>query len=645
MKKFLFLAALSCLSMTASAEVTPLHKHVYTIKGAFSGPTYRPIYFNSTANRFKSADGENGATPQKFVFFSSPYTNNAGLETFKVGVVEGDGYLHYDPNNNGKVTKANAASVAFPTSSTTLSSPVVFENNGVAEGYNGMIGLGGSNTYRSYVVQNNTNINYNTRSNGKVYASSTLGATNSWQSNFLIEEVSGYDVYDVAFENAPSDLTTVSYTGSDECLTTAAQPDGGYFVLATGASKTAADFNNTPATVSVDEDTKTITFTFPESVTVTYTIVHNGQTLGTVQALELRGAAPTVAFPSYVKASNLPTTVETDAYTVNTTYNSTMPFEIDKRYYLQFIVSGSGTFWWYNNDAAKELKDNGPESGNEARAQWVIGGDWLNGFTFQSKYDDKYLTSPTATSTNVQAQLTTNATDLSRFELLHKTGTYTGFYFKVKNGTACLAHTSASDLNLSMWNDATYRGNIVTFVKVPESFDVTVSDAGYATLYYGEALTIPSGVKAYTIKVEDDYAVATEITGTIPSKTAVVLQAEKSTYTFPTTLHEAFDGENDLQGTLVATATPTGCCTLAVEEGIPGFYSYTGDTVVANKAYYIASSEAASNLRIVFDNDTLTSIITAAQENGGQAIYDLQGRRVVKTQNGLNIVNGKKVIK
>lgn len=178
-----------------------------------------------------------------------------------------------------------------------------------------------------------------------------------------------------------------------------------------------------------------------------------------------------------------------------------------------------------------------------------------------------------------------------------------------------------------------------------EVLPVSVSAAGYATLNAPVALTIPNGVEAYTLTFDGTYLQAAAVEGVIPANTPVVLKAEENTYSFE--ISEGGEaGDNDLTGTIAAITKPAGALVLGIDEekGV-GFYSLKDEvtTLAGFKAYYLATA-GESNLRIAFDNELLTSILSAAQQNGGQAIYDLQGRRVVSAK-GISIQAGKKVIK
>ncbi|MBQ0048790.1 MAG: hypothetical protein KBT12_00910 [Bacteroidales bacterium] len=529
--KFFLLLALLMMGVVGVRAIED-HK-VYTIKGAFAGPSYRPIYYNAEAKRFKSADGENGADPQKFVLLSSPYTNNAGLETFKVGRVEGDGFIHYDPSGNDKVAKANAASIAFPTSSTTLTSPVTFENNGVAEGYYGMVGLGGANTYRSYVVQNNTNINYNTRvNNNKVYASNSLGATNTWQSNFLIEEVEGYDVYDIVLVNALEGVT-ISYTGDSECLTTTPQTDGGYIVLASGAQKTTADFGNTPATITVNESAHTITFDYPVSTNITLKFTNNlGQIISVEAPAYLNQSAesfiPSVPFfnATGVAETNKIITDDNKSFTVTGSWN--LPFVLGNVYYLRDRLQNNGTPQYYAKSDGTNAPSHEITPSFDKSFLWSFEAvpNTLNQFYLKNMLSGY-------TNTNANAASTFSTESGTAMELYEYIGTYhnTGkdFGFAIPDGTNSV-YGDHQGSKLGYWSngnntrDAKMKNEGSAFQVEEVDFEDIRTEpvypsfltGGETSFYYDAEKTSIAAASPTTENVEAVFASVTEYT--IPAK-------------------------------------------------------------------------------------------------------------------------------
>lgn len=199
-------------------------------------------------------------------------------------------------------------------------------------------------------------------------------------------------------------------------------------------------------------------------------------------------------------------------------------------------------------------------------------------------------------------------------------------------------------------------GITVTFVKsnisysdycttVSTSADITITDAGYSTLYLDYAVTIPTGVQAFTGVLEGNKLTMTELSSTIPAKTAVVLKAAEASYTFEATTCAPFSGSNDLKGCLTDT-DPNDIgggkvCTLAKVDDVVGFYWFKGSTLGANKAYLVVPENLA-RVTMSFEDEE-SAIETVEVEYPSNDMFDLMGRRT-NNKTGLRIVNGKKVM-
>ena len=177
---------------------------------------------------------------------------------------------------------------------------------------------------------------------------------------------------------------------------------------------------------------------------------------------------------------------------------------------------------------------------------------------------------------------------------------------------------------------------------------VTITDAGYATLFSPVALTVPSEVKAYTGEVNGSYLTLTEVPGgVIPAETAVVLAGEAGSYTFEVAASEAAISGNALQGALAGLNNAANTI-LTLQHPVDaeevGFYTYTGSTLAGTKAYLPA--EAVANIKgLTFSFGTTDGIATvegATKEDA--AIYNIAGQRVEKAVKGVYIINGKKVL-
>lgn len=184
---------------------------------------------------------------------------------------------------------------------------------------------------------------------------------------------------------------------------------------------------------------------------------------------------------------------------------------------------------------------------------------------------------------------------------------------------------------------------------------VTVSAAGWATLYAPVALTIPAteGLTVYTAAVEGNTLKLTALNGTIPANTPVLIEANAATYNFTIDYNAAAEAQTTgLKGTLETINKPADktIYTLqkpAIANNEIGFYKYGGETLQGFRAYgenLLGTTSTAEGL--IFDKGDVTAIENVEINDGKQTvIYDLNGRRVEKMLKGIYIVNGKKVIK
>lgn len=174
--------------------------------------------------------------------------------------------------------------------------------------------------------------------------------------------------------------------------------------------------------------------------------------------------------------------------------------------------------------------------------------------------------------------------------------------------------------------------------------------AQYGTFCAPYAVTIPSGVQAYTVSsVTNSMLDLTEVTGTIPANTPVVLYAESGLEAFESfgIAEEGTSTAGLLTGVYESTQAPVGSYVLQNLSGKVGFYQVTAGnqpTVGANRCYLTVASGIKA---FYFDEDDATSIQTI--ENGQQTadgvIYNVAGQRMNKMQRGINIINGKKILK
>lgn len=188
------------------------------------------------------------------------------------------------------------------------------------------------------------------------------------------------------------------------------------------------------------------------------------------------------------------------------------------------------------------------------------------------------------------------------------------------------------------------------------SLPVTISAAKYATLCAPVALEIPEGVKAYYISnLSKTEATLTKLEGTIPAGMPVILYADgisvATTFDFPITTADSFDGTNKLSGQAAAQSVDAGVAyTLQQEKGgsAIGFYPKTAGTIAGFRAYLLASAlpSDVKGLRFRFDDaDGISTVQGSEFMVNDSEIYNLAGQRLNKMNKGINIINGKKVLK
>jgi hypothetical protein len=180
----------------------------------------------------------------------------------------------------------------------------------------------------------------------------------------------------------------------------------------------------------------------------------------------------------------------------------------------------------------------------------------------------------------------------------------------------------------------------------------SITDADYATFVSDKKVDFTnSEVKAYTVKIKDNSAILTEIKK-VPANTPVVIYKNvnvSGTFVVPVTTDDADDVSDNELKISDGTVTGSNIYILAKPEGEDvGFYALAKDTFVPEgkgyieiggaesvKAFYFSFAEDATGIANVNVNDNVNNA----------AIYNIAGQRISKLQKGINIVNGKKVLR
>ena len=225
---------------------------------------------------------------------------------------------------------------------------------------------------------------------------------------------------------------------------------------------------------------------------------------------------------------------------------------------------------------------------------------------------------------------------------------------EIISNTSVLRFNSASDnMRFRYYKSETYAKQqpvqLYKYVEeLPTSHTLTVSEAGYATLYLGFNARIPSAVEAYTVTaVNSGWVSLTQVTGVLPAETGVIIKAPAGDYKF--FLDETATADvtgNLLEGTAAATEIDVEAYVLGNVDGVGLYKAKMTDGKWlnnANKAYLPASvASGAASYSFRFGEGT-TGVENVVVENEVKAIFDLTGRRVETiTEPGIYIVNGVK---
>lgn len=217
----------------------------------------------------------------------------------------------------------------------------------------------------------------------------------------------------------------------------------------------------------------------------------------------------------------------------------------------------------------------------------------------------------------------------------------------------------------SQLSSITFRGNkfFIDEISIISEDFITIGSTGYATLYYsGRAIKIPTGVTAYTMKVENGKIVRSRTYSegeTLPKATAVILRGKPGKYNLDTSTEEGItDSNNQLKGS----------DTKANTTGNDGYYFY----MLANKdgegvGFYRGAKNGAAFLNgehkaylaipktdtygsaakpcYVFAEDAATAIGKTSDNETKPASYTLDGRLCPRGAKGIVISNGRKTIR
>lgn len=198
-----------------------------------------------------------------------------------------------------------------------------------------------------------------------------------------------------------------------------------------------------------------------------------------------------------------------------------------------------------------------------------------------------------------------------------------------------------------------YQFNGVKLYGTPASKDISLTNAGYATFCLPYDATIPEGLTAYTANDNGESVKLTAIeSGKIAAGEGVVLKGEAGTYTFVATAEDvSATAGNQMAGVTEETELNASDNAYLLTrdkntQAIAFRKLATTYTLGANKAYLKLENNARNLISVVWD-DNATGIyeLSEKKEENDGTIYNLAGQKLTRTQKGINIINGKLVIK
>ena len=192
------------------------------------------------------------------------------------------------------------------------------------------------------------------------------------------------------------------------------------------------------------------------------------------------------------------------------------------------------------------------------------------------------------------------------------------------------------------------------FIGTPREYSINIEQE-YATLCLPYNATVPEGVVAYTASENGEYIRLTTIpNNTIVANEGVVLKAPHGEYSFTSTYKQATPKADNLmigvtKDTTLSAVDKAYMLTRKKEDGTVAFRLLnTNYTLGANKAYLKLkeSDNARDVISVQWDDDETGIIETITLDNNKETvIYNLSGQKLKQTQKGINIINGKLVIR
>lgn len=357
--------------------------------------------------------------------------------------------------------------------------------------------------------------------------------------------------------------------------------------------------------------------------------------------------------------------------TFSVTCNEDFPFEIGKYYRIQ--SKGTNTDWYDAEGTPKYYVSGATIGANTNLWAFEYVPNTENLFTVKNFATGKYLTfqGQNRTAASLETEVVNNGNVTSYVRLRKSTNGTDGFIMNhpADDSKACLGphiNETGEGNKVGSWAGGDYISNASNCLRVfaPESFTATLNavpgDGYYGTIYSDQDMNMPEGIKAYRATLNNNALHLDEVEGQIPAGAYVLYKSDESaasdniTAAISMTTATESQLDNVLTGTLIEGKVFESEVRYALsgKYGI-GFYKYTPATYPVAKAVYIPEDTVTPVAAFYFDfgnGEQTTGIEQMIEQiselnNQNATILDLQGRRIEKAQKGMNIINGRKVLR
>ena len=497
-------------------------------------------------------------------------------------------------------------------------------------------------------------------------------ATTKW--NFESVSVEGKGVYTVTVTGSADGYVTRTAT-SEHAF------NGGFFIAESGSTISADDLTagaveGFTSSVSVDASTKTITVTY--TVNLAYLVCQAKEAISHTSAgYPLESSESRTNLQEAINAASGTGDVQTQYTNLNTAleaYKSDQNVKMpeDGKVYVITNVQQDGTCYHfsYSTGSLSAVSDKSKAAQFVCR---VVDGKYV----FVNAEDGKYLVVAASGSSGTNSgkgyitEYDASWADLT----LSKNSMFSCFNIGGRRYTdAQKQDQTQQSANFIVNKDGSFNGWNMTEnndpqyttafkleeVSYPNTVTLnTVTDvegvSNLATFSAPFATVIPTGVKAYYVSTADNsQATMKAVEGeAIPAKTGVLLTSESADAVtmVPATDETLATIENNKLGNSAGTAKTIAAddhaYILSAVDGQTAFYKgKVGTTLGMNKAYLtlnVAGAGEAISMNFGGNVTGINQIVNAEQNNA--PVYDLTGRRVVRTvKGGLYIKGGNKFI-